>query len=62
MDPHDSNHHPMTQTIITNALPEHNNPFDNVDLVAELDTIKHTMVCLAIGCYVNIMMSFCILL
>jgi hypothetical protein len=36
--------------------------YDNVDLVAELDTIKQTMVCLAIGCYVNAMLTFCILL
>ena len=33
-----------------------------VDLSSELDTIKQTMICLAVGCYVNIMLSLCILL
>lgn len=32
------------------------------DLNNELDTIKQTMICLAVGCYVNIMLSLCILL
>lgn len=35
--------------------------YDNVDIMAELDTIKQTMVCLAIGCYVNVILGFCIL-
>lgn len=46
--------------------PDNNNTFgyahyDNVDLFAELETIKKSMVCLVIGCYTNIMLSFCIL-
>lgn len=32
------------------------------NLERDMDHIKHTLFCIAVGCYFNIVLSFCILL